>query len=140
MLEDSIYRVKRKNCNQQQRSDKSKRVRREVCEQVCETDRTGAETLTTLTIDCMNQNKNTNGSTQYTDFSHVKISSSSKCESKNQEKILNLNPPNNAHIASEKIKLANGKHGRISEYFPNVVRHSGVNLGSPKLDNARNLS
>ena len=62
------------------------------------------------------------------------------CESGNQEKILNLNPPNNAHIASEKIKLANGKHGRISEYFSNVVRHSGVNLGSENSDNASNLS
>ena len=108
-------------------------MRLELCESVCEADKTGAGALTT---NCMSNN--TNGPTQHTDFSHVKTKSS-KCETKFQEQILNLNPPSNTHISSESVKLANGKNGLISGYFSNVVRHSGVNLESENSDNASNL-
>ena len=63
VLEDSIYKVKRKSKNPQQRSDKAKRVRLEVCESLCETDATGAGALTT---NCVSNNKNE--LTQHTDF------------------------------------------------------------------------
>ena len=127
VLEDTIYKVKRKSTNPQQRSDKSKKLRLEVCEALCETDAGGALALTT------NGGRiNTNDSTQHTDFLHVKTDSA-KCETRNQENISNWNLPSETHISCGSIKLANGKHGCISGFFEKVVRHSGVNSGSEKI-------
>ena len=125
VLEDTIYKVKRKNSSTQQRSDKAKRVRLEVCENVCETDMTGASALPT------NSMSNTHSATQRTDFSTVKHNSS-KYEARIQEHISDLNTPNGTHNSCDKVTLANGKHGLISRYFSNEVRHSGVNLRSKK--------
>ena len=41
-----------------------------------------------------------------------------------------LNLPTKTHNSCDTLKLANGKHGRISGFFEKVVRHSGVNSGS----------
>ena len=138
VLEDSIYKVKRKNTNQQQRSDKSKKRKVEVCEAVCEmgkqtdavceigkqADAGGTWALPTES-GCISEN----GSTQHTDFAHVK-NNSLRYDNSIQENISHLNLPTKTHNSCDTLKLANGKHGRISGYFEKVVRHSGVNQGS----------